>query len=304
VGTYSPRSDRSSRVARDDWGQVTHYQEEPATRGGMGLAVVLLMLLALGVLCVAGFFLVRVLLPDSSPVVLPNFITWTPSPSATSSAPQPTALPTITAAPGGAQIGINPEQGYINTLITVSGRGWWPGEPVFIFLRSEEEGNARGFAYAAAVADDEGSFRTAVTFPNEMRWIGEDWADVIGRGTRSGLEAGARFTLVAPTPTNTLPPPTPRPTLLPTDTPWPTDTPLPTPTPTPDIVITEWRGEYYANQSLLGEPVLIRNDVDINFDWGLGSPAPGIPDDGFSARWTRMFYFPEGRYRLHITVGG
>jgi len=264
--------------------------------------VVFLLLLALGVLCVAGFFLVRVLLPDSPPAVLPSFITWTPSPSATGSGPQPTALPTITPAPGGAQIGINPEQGYINTLLTVTGRGWWPGEPVFIFLRSEEEGDARGFAYAAAVADDEGSFQTAVTFPNEMRWIGEDWADVIARGTRSGLEAGARFALVAPTPTNTLPPPTPRPTLLPTDTPWPTDTPSPTSTPTPDIVITDWRGEYFANQSPFGDPVLVRNDMDIDFDWDVGSPDPAIPVDGFSARWTRMLYFAEGPYRFYITV--
>jgi len=47
----------------------------------------------------------------------------------------------------------------------------------------------RGFSYAAAVADDAGNIRTAFTFPNEARWVGQAWADVIGRGTRSSMEA-------------------------------------------------------------------------------------------------------------------
>ncbi len=34
-------------------------------------------------------------------------------------------------------------------------------------------------------------------------------------------------------------------------------------------------------------PVYVRNDRDIDFDWGSDSPAPGVPDDNFSVRWTR-----------------
>ncbi len=45
-------------------------------------------------------------------------------------------------------------------------------------------------------------------------------------------------------------------------------------------------GEYFDNMELKGQPVLRRVDWQINFDWGLGSPAPEIPVDHFSVRWT------------------
>ena len=47
-----------------------------------------------------------------------------------------------------------------------------------------------------------------------------------------------------------------------------------------------FRGEYFPNKDLQGEPALVRNDANIDFDWGAGSPAPGLPNDGFSVRWT------------------
>ncbi len=49
---------------------------------------------------------------------------------------------------------------------------------------------------------------------------------------------------------------------------------------------TAFRGEYFANKNLQGEPVLVRDDAKIDFDWGAGSPAAGIPNDSFSVRWT------------------
>jgi hypothetical protein len=274
----------------------------------MGFAVAALLLLALVVLCVAGYLVIRVLMPDSPPVVLPSFITQTPSATPAGGATQPPASPSVPPTPGEVVVTINPERGYINTLITVTGEGWWPGEPVFVFLRSHEEGDGRGYAYAAAVADDNGGIRTALTFPNEIRWIGQQWADVIARGNRSGLEASSRFTFVVPTPTPTPVPPTPRPTRLPTDTPAPTetpaptDTPMPTATPTPELVITDWRGEYFANATVSGDPVLVRNDAFVDFNWGGGSPGGGLPVDGFSARWTRFLAFDEGRYRFDIVA--
>jgi hypothetical protein len=56
----------------------------------------------------------------------------------------------------------------------------------------------------------------------------------------------------------------------------------------------DWRGEYYANADLIGEPALVRRDAAINFDWGTAAPRPGIPADGFSVRWTRSLVFEEG----------
>jgi len=43
-----------------------------------------------------------------------------------------------------------------------------------------------------------------------------------------------------------------------------------------------WRGEYFANRWLAERPVLIRQDSAVDFQWGTGSPAPGVPADNFS----------------------
>ncbi len=66
--------------------------------------------------------------------------------------------------------------------------------------------------------------------------------------------------------------------------------------------ITNWRGEYYNNPNLEGSPALVRDDAQINFDWGTGSPAPGINADNFSARWARDLNLPAGMYRFTMTV--
>jgi len=63
-----------------------------------------------------------------------------------------------------------------------------------------------------------------------------------------------------------------------------------------------WRGEYFSNPSLSGTPTLVRNDSEINFDWGYGSPDPRIPVDRFSVRWTRNVFFEEGNYEFATTT--
>ena len=63
--------------------------------------------------------------------------------------------------------------------------------------------------------------------------------------------------------------------------------------------ITGWRGEYYNNPNLAGSPVLVRNDSDVNFDWGYGSPAPSVQSDNFSARWVRSVFLSGGDYRFY-----
>jgi len=76
-------------------------------------------------------------------------------------------------------------------------------------------------------------------------------------------------------------------------------TPAPAP---PPLVINRWLGEYYNNVSLGGAPVLVRNDAEVNFNWGTGSPAPGIvTSDNFSVRWTRSLDLPAGRYRFTMS---
>jgi hypothetical protein len=63
-----------------------------------------------------------------------------------------------------------------------------------------------------------------------------------------------------------------------------------------------WRGEYFSNPGLAGVPALVRGDAVINFDWGAGPPAFGIPADDFSARWVRTLDFAPGRYRFTVRV--
>jgi len=46
----------------------------------------------------------------------------------------------------------------------------------------------------------------------------------------------------------------------------------------------------------------VRNDDNIDFGWGSDSPAGGISNDNFSARWTRNLDLSSGKYRFRITV--
>lgn len=86
--------------------------------------------------------------------------------------------------------------------------------------------------------------------------------------------------------------------------PTPTSSPTPTPTPTPTPVPVSWVGQYYVYKSersdrgLNGTPVLTRQDQEINFSWGSGSPAGGIPSNRFSAKWTKTENFEAGTYRF------
>jgi hypothetical protein len=67
--------------------------------------------------------------------------------------------------------------------------------------------------------------------------------------------------------------------------------------------ISNWRGEYFNNATLSGAPALVRDDAQVNFNWGSGSPAAGVINaDNFSARWTRQVNFTPGTYRFTVTA--
>lgn len=71
-----------------------------------------------------------------------------------------------------------------------------------------------------------------------------------------------------------------------------------TPISSPVVDDTVWRGAYFNNRTLSGNPAVIRNDNQINFNWGYGVPAANINADNFSVRWTRNLNLPAGRYRF------
>tara|TARA_B100001245_G_scaffold236403_1_gene227208 strand:+ start:2964 stop:8984 length:6021 start_codon:yes stop_codon:yes gene_type:complete len=61
--------------------------------------------------------------------------------------------------------------------------------------------------------------------------------------------------------------------------------------------------EYFQNTSWSGNPVLTRNDPNINFDWGTGSPDPSMSSNNYSARWTGYIAPTEtGDYKFGCDV--
>ena len=67
-------------------------------------------------------------------------------------------------------------------------------------------------------------------------------------------------------------------------------------------------GQYFNNLDLYGEPVLMRNDgpfpsgKTLDFEWGSGSPGPGINVNSFSVCWTGFRTFESGRYTFHVVA--
>jgi len=62
-----------------------------------------------------------------------------------------------------------------------------------------------------------------------------------------------------------------------------------------------WHAQYWNNPDLSGSPVLTREDSNLDFDWGAGSPGGGVPVDRFSVRWTRYIDVTPGTYRFSVT---
>ncbi|MSP12329.1 MAG: hypothetical protein EXR62_05155 [Chloroflexi bacterium] len=66
--------------------------------------------------------------------------------------------------------------------------------------------------------------------------------------------------------------------------------------------INNWRGEYYNNTVLSGAPVLVRDDANVDYNWGNSAPAPGVVNaDNFSVRWTRQIEMAANTYRFTAT---
>ncbi|MCU0476708.1 MAG: SH3 domain-containing protein [Anaerolineae bacterium] len=59
-----------------------------------------------------------------------------------------------------------------------------------------------------------------------------------------------------------------------------------------------WRVSYYSNLFLSDPPVLDTNIGQVNFDWGVASPAAGVPVDNWSARFGTEVTFAPGTYRF------
>jgi hypothetical protein len=190
--------------------------------------------------------------------------------------------------------------------LTVVGSNWAPNEAVTILLRDPAQPSDPLLFLGTAQADATGLVVVNVNYPADPRWAKLNQADVIIQSQTTNVYAAISI-MVQPIPATPEPgvtlvptrvPPTMTPTFVPTRVP-PTIPPWtstftrvpPTFTPTRPAY-PDWYGEYFANTMLLGAPVVVRNDPDVNFNWGRGAPAPGMPADNFSVRWTRRLSFP------------
>ncbi len=60
-------------------------------------------------------------------------------------------------------------------------------------------------------------------------------------------------------------------------------------------------GEYFVGTERQGTPKVVRVDPTVDFHWDLAAPAPGLPEDGFSVRWTGKLTAPKsGLYALAL----
>lgn len=64
-----------------------------------------------------------------------------------------------------------------------------------------------------------------------------------------------------------------------------------------------FRGEYFKNKKLDGQPSAVRTDSVIDYDWKAGAPLEGFPVDGFSIHWTSG-YVPQTDELLKVCIGG
>lgn len=225
------------------------------------------------------------------------------------------ARPTPVVAPA---MQIAPAEGSPGATITVTGQGWKANEPLVVEL-GDPAGTCSSQVVAVPNAGQDGSFRDRFSLPGEGCWASLVRVVVIARSPETGTKVTAEFRVLAPlqtpTPTATWTPvdeptstATPTPTAEPAATPTATSTRVVWPTATPTPAIVDWRGEYFGNVGLIGMARVVRNDrasdrtAGIDFDWGDGAPAAGLPADGFSARWTRVQAFEEGLYRFRTAV--
>jgi hypothetical protein len=170
-----------------------------------------------------------------------------------------------------------------------------PG-PSYAFIKTLAAGTALS---ALKYHDASGLWLLVETKQREVGWVNA--SAVSCRGDLSRLPMAQDISL--PMPTASPPAASPTPTSSPM-VPAPTSAPVPVASPTlPTPPLASWRGEYFDNPNLAGEPLMVRDDPALDFNWISDSPGPNIPADHFSVRWTRAFEFTEeGDYRFLADV--
>lgn len=259
--------------------------EQPLLLAVLVTVFVLLLLL----ICAVLFYVVlyaRPLAPLPTSTTAVSFVTQTPGGTLTRPLP------------GSASIDLLSVPGNSGTLITITGSGWPPTDTVNVQVIDPTGVQGVAPLTTNSLASGDGSFIATFLLP-----AGSGWANLESvRVTATSTETGSSITDEIPlfeTDTSLTPtvPLTVVPTILPI-TPPPTSAPANGPTPTTGVIPTigAWQAEYYNNPTLTGAPALVRNEAGLDFNWGVGAPAPNLPVDNFSARWYRIYDLDAGLY--------
>jgi beta-glucosidase len=61
------------------------------------------------------------------------------------------------------------------------------------------------------------------------------------------------------------------------------------------------KAEYFDNPEMQGEPVIVRTEENVYFDWGGGAPDPSLKNNCFAARWTgQLVPETDGKYEIGL----
>jgi LysM repeat protein len=70
----------------------------------------------------------------------------------------------------------------------------------------------------------------------------------------------------------------------------------------PEMRPTEyWKGSYFTDK-YFSEFAMERQDLEVNFNWGTGSPFGNSNEDRFSVRWEKVEFFKGGAYTFFATA--
>lgn len=200
---------------------------------------------------------------------------------------QPGIEPNLRLTPAAGQV--DPE-----TSVLVTGEQWPRDEQVVICLNLPESSACdAASALTMTQTDDQGSFEAVLLVGHQLS---RGLTQFVAYGMDSGLSTSKSFRVLRrpeQSPATSIPMETP---IAVAPTPTPSATIAATPEPTP----TGWFASYYDNMGLSGTPLLTRWEEDVRFQWGLSSPDPLLPPDGFSARWTQRVGFDDQRYRFRV----
>ncbi|MCB0195037.1 MAG: hypothetical protein KDJ65_24020 [Anaerolineae bacterium] len=264
---------------------LDHLLEQPL------LAVILLMVFAILLLVVCA--LAYLLMGGSSVgAVLP-----TPTRNVGFATPTSQSGSVTPPVSGSASIALLPVQGSSGTLITITGRGWSPGDTVKVQVDDPTETQGLVPLVTNAPVADNGTFIASFLLPVNTGWANLTTVQITAESTTTATRTSAEFSIVdsgGPTPTVT---PTPAP-----PSPGDNDDDAIVVTPTTIIIpsIGDWQAEYYSNTTLTGAPTVVRNEAGVDFTWGSDGPSPDLPAAGFSARWLRTYELEAGLYIFNL----